>query len=841
MKKALQNSKDPKESAFKKFQRAKTRLGLMAKLERERVHGRPTLVHKDSYEFKNINSLQYKITFSSDEYSYDHRFAPGIQFFKFLAKRSNSHMQRLCLSIPDTIVFNESMVPVWVYTGLDGFIYRTETFHDQLIMNRLGVLDNPYEVVSVVKRPMWSNLVKRYHGLNTYVLNTTDLKSRLNEFLTGEPCAVQRFIKSKGPVAFVCRVVYKKGKKNILYVITNKISFRNDKEEPRKRCLTSSNDMEGCNVIVSSNGKYLEETLPLIKKIVNYMEQNLGIEVTEFAADFIKDDNDNWWFITCKAFQFKGKADVKGFVVDKPYWSSDSSREEEEKSLMHTEYNRLKRCRLCQVYYPMSLLPHQLTIKMITETDQHLRERGVMIQWLDRAEYRHSGHATIYQNYRVCKDCYNLYELTEELREIQKVFSEVFSIPIKVKDVDYAKMPDEWKFESDVAVKINSDKPKTVIDESRESKPMKLFRMLIILLDFNEPKSYLNGSYEFQFSFIDINQNYKVDFSGTGDKVAIQRFKMYQFFVNSRTEFKNYIKDNCQVTLNLMRGNELVGRTDLDILDFMSPIVKHKSFYKVLSSSANVLGYINCKIAIEEEQYIDVTNIPLKFQSGIYIPPEDFILCLPLPEEWLDLLPDIESMPTKTGSGISYTRLPTKPRAQSARPKNARKPLSRSTHSYRPRTCTSREKQWKITIEIHTISNIADTERPWTVFFELFKARFMSQEIARSDSLVYFKTMKNIFIKGSDDEIEKCLRGQSIEIRISCTDEIGRCMLNIKELKQKKKIKEAMCVDIAKRDSVFLEIIIGIKNVVLKDFTIGEEISHGVCVLFDVDDIQEEL
>ena len=122
--------------------------------------GRPSLVHKDSYEFKNAHSLEYKITFASDDYSYDQRFAPGIGFYKFLAKRSNGNIIRLCVSIPDTIVFNESMIPVWIYTGLDGFIYRTETFHDQLILNRLGVLDNPYEVVSVVKKPTWNELLR---------------------------------------------------------------------------------------------------------------------------------------------------------------------------------------------------------------------------------------------------------------------------------------------------------------------------------------------------------------------------------------------------------------------------------------------------------------------------------------------------------------------------------------------------------------------------------------------------------------------------------------------------------------------------------------------------------
>ena len=831
MKKAPRPSVLPAETAFTKFHRAGNKMRLLSNGTRLTNIGRPSLVHKDSYEFKNTHSLEYKITFASDDYSYDQRFAPGIGFYKFLAKRSNGNIIRLGVSIPDTIVFNESMIPVWIYTGLDGFIYRTETFHDQLILNRLGVLDNPYEVVSVVKKPTWNELVKRYHGLNTYVLNTTDLKSRLNEFLSGEPCAVQRFIKSKGPVSFVCRTTYKKNKIGHIFVITNKISFRNEKEEPRKRCLTSSKDMDNCNVIISSNGKYLEEITPLLKRIVVYMEANLGIEVTEFAGDFIKDDSDHWWFVTCKAFQFTGIADLKGFIVDKPYWSSDSSSEEHEKFLANTEYNRLKRCRLCQVYYPISLLPHQLTIKMITETDQHLRERGVMIQWLDRAEYRHSGHATIYQNYRVCKDCYNLYELTEELRELQQIFGEVFSIPPKQKDSNYGSMPEDWKFESKVAVVVNTEKPKTVVDEARESKPMKLFRMVVIMLDFNEPSKELCGQYEMQFSNFDVVQRYKIEFDGNGGKGVMQKFKMYQFFVNSRTEFKTYLRENSMMTVTMLRGSRVVGRTDLEIMDFMSPIVKHKSFYKVFTSDTSILGYLNCKIAMEEEQYIDVTNIPLRHHSGIFIPPEDFLLCLPLPEEWLEILPDIEYVESKTVSKVRLAQIPPKARPQSAKTKHISRPISRDNHSYRPRSCTAREKQWKLLVEIHTASGIADSEKQWKVFFEVFKNRFIAEEVARSDAMVYFKTMKAVYLKGSDDEVEKCLASEEIEVRIVCEMEIGRAVISLKELKRRKEISDAVSIDIVGRNSVFLDVVLRLKQVNLSEATVMEEISGGARLL----------
>jgi hypothetical protein len=54
-----------------------------------------------------------------------------------------------------------------------------------------------------------------------------------------------------------------------------------------------------------------------------------------------------------------------------------------------------------------------------------------MIKWLDRSEYKHVDNATLYQSYKVCKHCYRLYELTEEMRELVYKFSTAMGIPVK--------------------------------------------------------------------------------------------------------------------------------------------------------------------------------------------------------------------------------------------------------------------------------------------------------------------------------------------------------------------------------------------------------------------------
>ena len=91
-----------------------------------------------------------------------------------------------------------------------------------------------------------------------------------------------------------------------------------------------------------------------------------------------------------------------------------------------------------------------MTLKMIIETDKHLRSRGITIKWLDRSEYRKSDIATLYQSYRVCKSCYRLYELTEEMRELVYKFSVSMGIPVKsmkpIETKPRVDMPDEWEF-----------------------------------------------------------------------------------------------------------------------------------------------------------------------------------------------------------------------------------------------------------------------------------------------------------------------------------------------------------------------------------------------------------
>lgn len=68
---------------------------------------------------------------------------PFVFFYKYLAKRpefgnKEPKLHKLQLWVPDTVVYNDNCPPYWIYTGGDGFVYKTETFMDKHIIDQFN-------------------------------------------------------------------------------------------------------------------------------------------------------------------------------------------------------------------------------------------------------------------------------------------------------------------------------------------------------------------------------------------------------------------------------------------------------------------------------------------------------------------------------------------------------------------------------------------------------------------------------------------------------------------------------------------------------------------------------
>lgn len=118
-----------------------------------------------------------------------------------------------------------------------------------------------------------------------------------------ETTVIQKFIKSNGPKAFICRTVWRKGKNAYSWIITNKYDYYSkEKVSDNDKYVTNVKNMGSCTIVQTCKGKFVDETTPYIENILRYLKVNLGVTFLEFIGDFIKDESGIWWFINTKGF-----------------------------------------------------------------------------------------------------------------------------------------------------------------------------------------------------------------------------------------------------------------------------------------------------------------------------------------------------------------------------------------------------------------------------------------------------------------------------------------------------------------------------------------------------------
>ena len=111
------------------------------------------------------------------------------------------------------------------------------------------------EVVAVAKTSDFSSNGMPYS--NKIELLSTRLMTEKLIGLTGQQGAellvLQKFVRSKGPYAFVCRAVYRRNKTSYTWVITNKMKYKeqSDKIPYFERYVTKINNPMHCTIVKS--------------------------------------------------------------------------------------------------------------------------------------------------------------------------------------------------------------------------------------------------------------------------------------------------------------------------------------------------------------------------------------------------------------------------------------------------------------------------------------------------------------------------------------------------------------------------------------------------------------
>lgn len=245
----------------------------------------------DKKEYYNKLSLE-RINFTFEEYGKypDETFHPSVFFFKFLAMKpdlegkKSSH--KLKLFIPDTIIFNDIDSNYWIYTDVEGHVVRTESFNDADIIEKFkSPTNDENELIGVSKMPNYKG--EKLDENHLELLNIEELERHLFSKNSNQ-YAIQRFVKCRGPKAFVCRSVWRRDKPPYVYILTSKSNYHDVISNQNYKFVINSKIKNSYFTFYATSGKHLEETMVYMNNIVKFIESHSDVVFDELVADFVK-------------------------------------------------------------------------------------------------------------------------------------------------------------------------------------------------------------------------------------------------------------------------------------------------------------------------------------------------------------------------------------------------------------------------------------------------------------------------------------------------------------------------------------------------------------------------
>jgi hypothetical protein len=198
-----------------------------------------------------------------------------------------------CLLIPDTIIINEREHPLlWLYTNSQGRVESNTNISLKDFVGKITSYCSPNELTATLKR-LTAKEGDNNFGNDVKLVNSRYLHNLSLQQLGDQVICIQKYVKSHGNHAFICRTVYSKNAQSHCFLITNKPSYFDEEIPENKRYLVTNTHShvtsKKATIVRSSTGCNLFETLPFLKEIVRYMRFQRGINLTELVGDFVKD------------------------------------------------------------------------------------------------------------------------------------------------------------------------------------------------------------------------------------------------------------------------------------------------------------------------------------------------------------------------------------------------------------------------------------------------------------------------------------------------------------------------------------------------------------------------
>ena len=373
----------------------------------------------------------------------------------------------------DTIILNDLDTNYWIYTDIEGYVSRIEEVDSDVIEKFRSLDKDENELIGVSKIPIMKD--KRIDENQLTLLNLDELEKCLFS-KSGSQMAIQRFIKCRGPKAFVCRSVWRRNKPPYIYILTNKANYHDDVKNQYLKYVINSKDIDSYFAFYSTSGKHLEETMFYMNNIVKFIENHSDIIFDELAGDFVKDEAGIWWFINLKAMKIKNIKKFRDehdnpippsldFFINQRVFGGNELKI----NIRKFDYQNKIKCKLCGIDYSKKNLKYSLTTKMILETDnmlKHVQFERVQFNIVDRPDLKHTDYSMIYLPYRVCEDCYLLFETLNGIKNYQIDIANLFRNPVNKVNFGFGFYTKEIIFEDKVELtKVQQNKIKMLNTE----------------------------------------------------------------------------------------------------------------------------------------------------------------------------------------------------------------------------------------------------------------------------------------------------------------------------------------------------------------------------------------
>jgi len=273
---------------------------------------------------------------------------------------------------------------LWLYSDSELNLSHTSNISLKDFIGKITSYCSPNELVAVVKRLIGKSQPNN-QGNDARLVNSRYLHNLSMQQFGDQAVVIQKYIKSHGKHAFICRTVFREGTNSYCFLITNRKGFF-DEEVPEAQRFLVTNGQNTRNqgkftIAKTATGKHLAETLPILKEIVNNMRFQRGIYLTELVGDFIRDEEGNWWL-----------TDVKAFKTDERPRATLASPSHQLQLGEKEKYQRTRECRYCEISYLESELTHKLTKQMLIEMDRYLLHLGRNYEWLSRCDVPTDTH-----------------------------------------------------------------------------------------------------------------------------------------------------------------------------------------------------------------------------------------------------------------------------------------------------------------------------------------------------------------------------------------------------------------------------------------------------------------